>query len=78
MVFENTKVSTQWVIHKTSALAMDMTVTINQFRVYTFDPINSRWSPPVPGFFKLNVNGGFRDGRNFYGGVLRNNQGHWQ
>lgn len=54
-----------------------MQIPIDQFGVMGPDPINGRWSKMIPGYFKLNVDESFRDGRSTYTGVLRDHQGMW-
>lgn len=68
----------QRIIRKASFLAMDMSISMDEFMVYTFDPINSRCFAPILGYLKLNVHERFLDGCESYCGALRDDHGRWQ
>ena len=55
----------------------DSLISANQLEGFSIDPVNSRWTVPPLGYRKLNVDGGFRDGRGVFGGVLRDKTGAW-
>lgn len=60
-----------------STYSTDLSISMEQFHGFNLDPVNGRWCKPPPGYIKLNVDGGFRDGIGTYGGVLRDNKGVW-
>lgn len=44
---------------------------------FHLDPMNSRWFRPPPGYYKLNVDGSYREGKATNGGVLGDVTGQW-
>lgn len=56
-------------------LTMDLQIKEGQWAMMG-GPLNGCWVPP-PGYLKLNVDRGFRDGKAVYGGVLRDDTGKW-
>ena len=54
-----------------------MQISLQNFRGFGIDPVNSKWSVAPPGYSKLNVDGVFRDGQSALGGVLCDDKGNW-
>lgn len=75
--FKNIILSTTGIVRKSSLLAWDMQLRIESFHGIYLDLINGRWFRPPPGYVKLNVDDSARDGSATYGGLLRDEKGHW-
>lgn len=70
-VFGQMVFSTYKVIRQASMFATDMQLKLDQFTYLNLDPTNGRWFKPPPGYFKLNVDGGFTDRQGTYSGILQ-------
>ena len=58
-------------------LAIDMQISLDQALSFHINPVNERWTPPHLRYLKLNVDGGFLDGRGSFEGILQDDQGCW-
>ena len=76
-VFEHKKFSVIKVNKLANSYYTDMSISLQRFESFNLDPVNSIWSVPPPGYKKLNVDGGYRDGHGAFGGILRDDQGNW-
>lgn len=74
-VFQSAPFSRIKIIRQAFSLVHDMNTPLDKFGFFGPDPINGRWCKPPPGYFKLNMDGSFRDGRATYAGVLRDHLG---
>lgn len=70
-IFESRLFSLYKVSRQATTFSMDMHITLDQLNYHNVDPVNNCWIRPPPGYYKLNVDGDFLDGRWTYGGLLR-------
>lgn len=62
-------------LRQAKLFAEDMKAKLNLLQGFHLDQVNGRWVKPIPGYYKLNVDGSFQDGKAAYGGLLRNDAG---
>ena len=75
-IFQNQEFNAYRVWINAFTLTMDLQIQEGQCPTLG-DPLNGLWVKPPPSYLKLNVDGGFRDGKAVYCGVLRDDMGQW-